>query len=572
MPEVSKTHLGGTMRLGARDTLLQTVDCITARLYQAEKRINERHRHRYEVNPEMVDQLEEAGLRFVGKDETGRRMEIIELPGLVRPALACGATRARTSLPAANARAWRCLQVHPYFVGVQYHPEFKSRPGKPSPWRLSVQEAEGVAEWALGGGRGSSCSSARPCHSFLHVGADGDRGQVWAGTRGPPERLRSPRRSAVCWWPRSDRCCLRGGHAHEDPAAVAGAVARTAGRSTQPASRTTGQGAQGRISWEPHLHKRLHGFFGGGDDGRLRSRGRPRAPTAASRAVLAPWALPKAGTQPRKAKRHGPFAPAPGVRSPVLAYPEAGHPRLSMECSMVAGCGRPTEQRQHEGAARLCNSLWPLQLAQPLCEQGRLSASAEPRWAVGNRREAHEETTRRRHYGGPAFAKEELHARQVRERFAGHLHTKDRKAARGRNIVGKGEEGRKEEAVRPRAQRQGSRAAAAAAAATAREGVCAGTPHQVEERELQERGESHAQQGKHAVLARANVTFEHTEEVEQVDADYGLPLHAVAAQLRVHPVRFLGAVLVRRQRGGAGAGSIPVSARRAAGTRQVARI
>ena len=83
MPEVSKTHLGGTMRLGARDTILQTVDCITARLYQAEKTINERHRHRYEVNPEMVDKIEAAGLRFVGKDETGRRMEIIELPGEV---------------------------------------------------------------------------------------------------------------------------------------------------------------------------------------------------------------------------------------------------------------------------------------------------------------------------------------------------------------------------------------------------------------------------------------------------------------------------------------------------------
>jgi len=102
MPEVSKTHMGGTMRLGARKTLLQTADCITAKLYQKELFIDERHRHRYEVNPEMVEWLETAGLRFVGKDETGRRMEILELPG------------------------------HPYYVGVQFHPEFKSRPGKPS--------------------------------------------------------------------------------------------------------------------------------------------------------------------------------------------------------------------------------------------------------------------------------------------------------------------------------------------------------------------------------------------------------------------------------------------------------
>ncbi|KAL2623251.1 hypothetical protein R1flu_003456 [Riccia fluitans] len=102
MPEVSKTQMGGTMRLGSRRTYLQTSDCISAKLYQQELYIDERHRHRYEVNPEMVEKLEAAGLKFVGKDETGRRMEIMELPG------------------------------HPYYVGVQYHPEFKSRPVKPS--------------------------------------------------------------------------------------------------------------------------------------------------------------------------------------------------------------------------------------------------------------------------------------------------------------------------------------------------------------------------------------------------------------------------------------------------------
>jgi CTP synthase len=79
MPEVSKTHMGGTMRLGARKTLLQTADCITAKLYQKELFIDERHRHRYEVNPEMVEWLERAGLRFVGKDETGRRMEVMSI-------------------------------------------------------------------------------------------------------------------------------------------------------------------------------------------------------------------------------------------------------------------------------------------------------------------------------------------------------------------------------------------------------------------------------------------------------------------------------------------------------------
>ena len=70
--------------------------------------MDERHRHRYEVNPNLVPDLEEKGLRFVGKDESGQRMEIVELKG------------------------------HPYFVAGQFHPEFKSRPGKPSPLFLGL--------------------------------------------------------------------------------------------------------------------------------------------------------------------------------------------------------------------------------------------------------------------------------------------------------------------------------------------------------------------------------------------------------------------------------------------------
>ena len=108
MPEGSTTHKGGTMRLGSRRTLFETVDCIAAKLYQSEQYIDERHRHRYEVNPELIDQFEAAGLRFVGKDETGTRMEIIELRG------------------------------HTFFVAAQFHPEFKSRPVKPSPLFLGL--------------------------------------------------------------------------------------------------------------------------------------------------------------------------------------------------------------------------------------------------------------------------------------------------------------------------------------------------------------------------------------------------------------------------------------------------
>lgn len=102
MPEGSRTHMGSTMRLGSRRTLFQTPDCVTSKLYRNAEYVDERHRHRYEVNPEAIGVLEEAGLKFVGKDETGKRMEILELPS------------------------------HPFYVGVQFHPEFKSRPGRPS--------------------------------------------------------------------------------------------------------------------------------------------------------------------------------------------------------------------------------------------------------------------------------------------------------------------------------------------------------------------------------------------------------------------------------------------------------
>lgn len=102
MPEGSKTHMGGTMRLGSRRTFFQAMDCKSAKLYGNRGFVDERHRHRYEVNPEMVGRLERAGLSFTGKDITGRRMEIVE------------------------------LRNHPYYIGAQFHPEFKSRPGKPS--------------------------------------------------------------------------------------------------------------------------------------------------------------------------------------------------------------------------------------------------------------------------------------------------------------------------------------------------------------------------------------------------------------------------------------------------------
>ncbi|WPH02737.1 Hypothetical protein R9X50_00560500 [Acrodontium crateriforme] len=105
MPEHHPGQLGGTMRLGLRPTVWQPStewSKLRALYGMHEESINERHRHRYEVNPQYIEQLQEAGLQFIGKDDTGVRMEIIE------------------------------LKDHPWFVGVQFHPEYLSRVLQPS--------------------------------------------------------------------------------------------------------------------------------------------------------------------------------------------------------------------------------------------------------------------------------------------------------------------------------------------------------------------------------------------------------------------------------------------------------
>ncbi|KAJ1284573.1 hypothetical protein BS78_03G215000 [Paspalum vaginatum] len=134
MPEGSKTHMGATMRLGSRRTHFQVNGCKSAKLYGNASYVDERHRHRYEVNPDMVPDFERAGLQFVGKDESGRRMEIIELPS------------------------------HKFFIGAQFHPEFKSRPGKPSPLFLGlVAAASGQLETVL----------QRTCNSVIKPSSNG---------------------------------------------------------------------------------------------------------------------------------------------------------------------------------------------------------------------------------------------------------------------------------------------------------------------------------------------------------------------------------------------------------------
>ena len=111
MPEISKTHMGGTMRLGTKPTPFLVDDCKIRRLYGGADHVDERHRHRYEVNPALIERIESEGLVYVGKDETGQRCEIME------------------------------LENHPYYVGTQYHPEFKSRPNRPSPPFLGLLKA-----------------------------------------------------------------------------------------------------------------------------------------------------------------------------------------------------------------------------------------------------------------------------------------------------------------------------------------------------------------------------------------------------------------------------------------------
>ncbi|KAK4705259.1 CTP synthase, partial [Phenoliferia sp. Uapishka_3] len=122
MPEISKTHLGGTMRLGLRPTIFQedTEWSHVRQLYGGAKAIWERHRHRYEVNPDYVDRIEAKGLIFTGKDEKGVRMQVAE------------------------------LKDHPYYAGLQAHPEFCTRPLNPSPAYLGfIAAASGCLDEQL---------------------------------------------------------------------------------------------------------------------------------------------------------------------------------------------------------------------------------------------------------------------------------------------------------------------------------------------------------------------------------------------------------------------------------------
>jgi CTP synthase len=101
--KIAKKDYGGSMRLGAYPCELAE-GSIAAESYGKDS-ISERHRHRYEVNPDYVKQLEDAGLVFSGRSPDGHLMEIAELP----------------------------KEKHPFMLGTQFHPELKARPLAPHP-------------------------------------------------------------------------------------------------------------------------------------------------------------------------------------------------------------------------------------------------------------------------------------------------------------------------------------------------------------------------------------------------------------------------------------------------------
>ena len=110
----SEKDLGGTMRLGSYDAILKS-NSLIYKIYSM-KKIKERHRHRYEVNIKYKDEFEKKGLIFSALSPDGLLPEIIE------------------------------LKNHPWFIGVQFHPEFKSRPFTPHPLFSSFVKAAELSQ------------------------------------------------------------------------------------------------------------------------------------------------------------------------------------------------------------------------------------------------------------------------------------------------------------------------------------------------------------------------------------------------------------------------------------------
>jgi len=91
--------MGGSLRLGANEIKIKN-DSLASKIYNSDL-ISKRHRHRYEFNKDFLDDFEKNGMIFSGQSDGDKRMEILEIPS------------------------------HKFFLGVQFHPEFSSRPGFP---------------------------------------------------------------------------------------------------------------------------------------------------------------------------------------------------------------------------------------------------------------------------------------------------------------------------------------------------------------------------------------------------------------------------------------------------------
>ncbi len=129
--------LGGTMRLGAQDVLLEP-GTLASRMFAESTRVRERFRHRYEVDPAYIDRLTDAGLRFSGRHPSQPIMQVLELP----------------------------TAQHPCFIAAQFHPELTSRPLRPQPMFMTLVSA------AVSQTRKSALADDDPVAAWLFTEAD----------------------------------------------------------------------------------------------------------------------------------------------------------------------------------------------------------------------------------------------------------------------------------------------------------------------------------------------------------------------------------------------------------------
>ncbi|MFB5618847.1 MAG: CTP synthase, partial [Candidatus Nitrosomaritimum aestuariumsis] len=101
--------MGGSLRLGGHEISIKS-DTMAKQIYSADS-INKRHRHRYEINKDYIAEFEKNGMKFSAESDGGKRMEILEIPS------------------------------HKFYLGVQFHPEFNSRPGFPEEAFVSFVKA-----------------------------------------------------------------------------------------------------------------------------------------------------------------------------------------------------------------------------------------------------------------------------------------------------------------------------------------------------------------------------------------------------------------------------------------------